>query len=256
MNPPRPWCVAESTWAVVRESAYDIAVLPWGATEPHGTHLPYATDVIEAESIAWAAAEIAWGRGAKVAVLPAIPFGVQTGQLDLPLCVNLMPSTQLAMLRDIVASVRGAGPKKFVIFNGHGGNDFRPIVRELQPAFPDVLLSVTSWFAMHDGKGVIDVIGDHADERETSLMLHLRPDLVAERSTWGDGATKQHRIDAHRTGRAWSPRPWTEVSAETGVGDPSAATAENGRRYFDAIVSRLADYFVQLAAADPDRLYG
>ncbi|HKE92215.1 MAG TPA: creatininase family protein, partial [Gemmatimonadales bacterium] len=64
----------EVTWRTVRETGYQVAVLPWGATEAHNTHLPYGTDTIETEAIAARAAQLAWEKGAKVAVLPAMPF--------------------------------------------------------------------------------------------------------------------------------------------------------------------------------------
>jgi creatinine amidohydrolase len=97
--PVRPYILAETTWKTVREMAYDVAVLPWGATEAHNYHLPYGTDNFESEHIAAEAARLAWDAGARVVVLPIVPFGVQTGQLDIPFCLNLYPSTQVAVLR-------------------------------------------------------------------------------------------------------------------------------------------------------------
>ena len=253
-NPdPTPWLIARSTWPTVRSANYEVAVLPWGATEAHGLHLPYATDNYEVEAVAAEAGRRAWYAGARVAILPAIPFGVQTGQLDLPFCVNLMPSTQTLMLNDILSSVVSGTPsvRKFVILNGHGGNDFRQILRELQPRFPSLFLSTLSWFTAHDGKGIIDVIGDHADERETSLMMHLEPSTVAPREQWGDGSTNPWTLKAIRDRTAWAPRPWTKATNDTGVGDPSAATQEKGEQYFNAIATRVAEYFTQLAAWTP-----
>ena len=98
----RPYVLAESTWKEVQTAGYQLAVLPWGATEAHNIHLPYGTDVMEAEAIATESARLAWERGAKVTVLPTIPFGVQTGQLDIDLCINMNPSTQAMVLRDVV----------------------------------------------------------------------------------------------------------------------------------------------------------
>ena len=250
-----PWMIERSNWPTVTGTAYNVVVLPWGATEAHGNHLPYATDTLEVAAIAAESARIAWAVGAKVAVLPAIPFGVQTGQLDIPFCINLNPSTQAVILNDILASLAATKVRKFVLLNGHGGNDFRQILRELQPRFPHLFLSTMSWFTAHDGRGIIDVPGDHADERETSLVLHLHPELVALRETWGKGTSNAWTLAALRDRSAWAPRQWTLATNDTGVGDPQAATADKGRRYFNAICERVAGYFVELARADLNSLY-
>lgn len=124
----RPYILSELTYQTTRETAYDLAVLPWGATEAHNLHLPYGTDTIETERIAAEAARIAWDQGARVIVLPAVPFGVQTGKLDVPLCLNVNPSTQLHLLRDLADGLARNGLKKLVVLNGHGGNDFRQMI--------------------------------------------------------------------------------------------------------------------------------
>src|SRR5438132_1177685 len=103
---PRPYILNELTWNTVRDVRYEVAVLPWGATEAHNFHLPYSTDNIETERIAALAARHASERGARVVVLPVVPFGVNTGQLDIPLCLNLNPSTQA---RAPVQDPRAAG---------------------------------------------------------------------------------------------------------------------------------------------------
>src|SRR5260370_23842284 len=131
--PARPYMLSELTWKTVRDTRYEIAVLPWGATEAHNLHLPYTTDNIETERIAALAAAQAWERGARVVVLPLVPFGVNTGQLDIPLCLNLNPRTQALAVRDVAATLAGQGIPKLVILNGHGGNDFRQMIRQLQP---------------------------------------------------------------------------------------------------------------------------
>jgi creatinine amidohydrolase len=91
--PPRPYILAEITWQTVRQTNYEVVILPWGATEAHNYHLPYATDNIQADYVAAEAARKAWEQGAKVVVLPNVPFGVNTGQLDITLDLNLNPST-------------------------------------------------------------------------------------------------------------------------------------------------------------------
>jgi Uncharacterized protein, putative amidase len=131
--PSRPYVLAESNWKTVKDTPFEVAILPWGATEPHNYHLPYGTDNYETGAIAERAAEMAWKKGAKVVVLPTVPFGVNTGQLNLRLALNINPSTQLALLTDLASAIAGQGLKKLLILNGHGGNDFRQMIRELQP---------------------------------------------------------------------------------------------------------------------------
>jgi creatinine amidohydrolase len=122
--PPRPYILAETNWKAVKDQTYDVAVLPWGATEAHNYHLPYATDTMQCDYVAAESARIAWEKGAKVIVLPTIPFGVNTGQLDIRLDINMNPSTQMAVLRDIVDVLARQQINKIVVMNGHGGNDF------------------------------------------------------------------------------------------------------------------------------------
>src|SRR5437879_11192081 len=159
----RPYMLNELTWKTVRDSRYEVAVLPWGATEAHNFHLPYSTDNIETEEVAARAAERAWKAGAKLVVLPIVPFGVNTGQLAIPLCINMNPSTQALVLRDVASSLAGQGIKKLVILNGHGGNDFRQMIRELQPQV-SLFLCVVHWCTILDLQTYFSVFVDHGGE--------------------------------------------------------------------------------------------
>lgn len=251
---PRPYILNELTWKTARDARYDIAVLPWGATEAHNFHLPYSTDNIETEAIAALSAEQAWQRGAKVVVLPVVPFGVNTGQLDIPLCVNMNPSTQALVLRDVATALAGQGVPKLVILNGHGGNDFRQMIRELQPQIP-LFLSTVNWYRVVDPKAFFSDLGDHAGELETSVMLHVAPERVRPLSEAGPGAARHFKIQAFREGWAWAPRQWRQVTDDTGVGNPAAATAEKGRKYVDAVSRKIGEFLVELARADTARMY-
>lgn len=252
---PRPWIIAETTWQHVATCRYEVAVLPWGATEAHNHHLPYGTDNYQNEHIVAEAGRLAWAQGAKVAILPSIPFGVQTGQHDIPFCINLNPSTQHIILGDIIASLARAGVPKFVLLNGHGGNDFRQMLRELQLAHPTVFLSTVNWYGIDSGASTFDIVGDHADERETSMMLHLHPDLVLPREAWGDGRTYPSRLRAIREKWAWAQRDWRKATHDTGAGDPRHSTAERGATYLEGLVREFASYLVELAAVDTGDLY-
>jgi creatinine amidohydrolase len=250
----RPYILAETTWKAVSETQYQVAVLPWGATEAHNYHLPYGTDTIQCDYLAAEAARLAWEAGARVVVLPTVPFGVQTGQLDIPLCLNVNPGTQAAVLRDVAFSLSGQGIRKLVVLNGHGGNDFRQMIRELQPQV-NLFLSAIDWYRVVDPAPYFENLGDHAGEMETSVMQHIAPDLVLPLSEAGEGRERKFRIAAFREGWAWAPRQWTQVSTDTGVGNPKAASVEKGARYTAAVVERIGSFLVELAAADAGDLY-
>jgi creatinine amidohydrolase len=251
----RPYILAENTWKTVKATEYVLAVLPWGATEAHNYHLPYGTDIIEAERVAAEAARLAWDEGVKLTVLPTIPFGVNTGQFDVKLDMNMNPSTQFAVLRDVVDVLNRQGIYKLIILNSHGGNDFRQMIRELGLQYPKMFLSSCNWYQAVDQKEFFENKDDHAGEMETSVIMHLTPHLVRPLSEAGDGAGKKFRITAIREGWAWAERKWLQVTKDTGVGDPRKATAEKGEKYFKAVTDKVARYFVEVARADNNDLY-
>ncbi|HEY4218146.1 MAG TPA: creatininase family protein [Gemmatimonadaceae bacterium] len=250
----RPFILAESTWKTVAATPYTAAVLPWGATEAHNYHLPYGTDTMQAEQVAARAAERAWAKGARVAVLPGVPFGVNTTQLDIKLCLNMNPSTQAALLGDLVSALDGQGIHKLLILNAHGGNDFRQIIRELQPK-TRVFLCNINWWSCVDVRQFVEEAGDHAGEAETSAMLHLAPALVSPLTEAGEGRARASKLRGVREGWAWAPRRWTQVTADTGIGNPHKATPAKGEAYVNAAVDRVADFLIELDALSLDSLY-
>lgn len=250
----RTHLLAEVTWKHVMQESYEVAVLPWGATEAHNYHLPYATDNYETGAVAAESARIATERGARVIVLPTIPFGVQTGQADIPFCINMMPSTQALVLRDIVQSLEATTVRKLVVLNGHGGNDFRQMIRELQVGTP-ILLASVNWWQVVPAKDFFDDPGDHGGALETSMMMHLEAPLVRPLDEAGEGAERRPRIAGLRERWAWTPRPWTQVSEDTGIGNPAGATAKKGEAYFGAVTDKIGGFLAELSAADPEELY-
>jgi len=251
----RPYILAESNWKTVKDSTYEVAVLPWGATEAHNFHLPYGTDVIEADHVAAESARQAWERGAKVIVLPTIPFGVNTGQFDVTLDINMNPTTQLAVLRDIVTVLNRQEIYKLIILNSHGGNDFKTMIRQLGLEFPKMFICSCNWYQAVDQKEFFEHKDDHGGEMETSMILHLTPDLVRPLEEAGDGAAKKFRIGAIREGWAWAERKWLQVTKDTGVGDPRKASAEKGERYFTAVTKKVSSFFYEVAKSDRGDLY-
>lgn len=240
-----------ANWGDVKEHVYDIAILPWGAMEPHNYHLPYLTDCILSSEIASDAAELAFQQGVTSMVLPPVYFGSQNaGQWNKPFCVHTRSETQKAILLDIVTSLYGQGFRKMVIVNGHGGNSFKSYIRDLGMDFPDFKIVVVDWFAVLHKKGYFEADpDDHAGEQETSVMLHYRPELVSmERA--GDGATVGGKVAALDAGVGWSPRHWDEVSKDTGIGNPKKSTAEKGKRYAEAVAGKIARLLIELKGAD------
>jgi creatinine amidohydrolase len=252
--PSRPYVLAETNWKAVKDTPFEVAVLPWGATEPHNYHLPYGTDNYETGSLAERAAEIAWNQGAKVVVLPTVPFGVNTGQLDLRLAINMNPSTQFALLGDITSALTKQGVRKLLILNGHGGNDFRQMIRELQPRV-NLFICMINWWTCVSGSTYFDEPGDHAGEMETSMMMALEPNLLLPLSEAGSGKAKKFRVAGLREGWAWAPRHWSKVTEDTGTGNPARSTAVKGEKFLSAVTERIGGFLVDLANADPSNMY-
>jgi creatinine amidohydrolase len=251
----RPYLLNEVNWKTVKETNYQVVILPWGATEAHNYHLPYTTDNIQCNYIAAEAARIAWEKGAKIIVMPVIPFGVNSGQLNFKLTINMNPSTQIAIMNDFVGSLAVQGIRKLVILNGHGGNDFKPIIRELQPKFKDVFMVLINWYQAVKWEKYFEDLGDHAAEVETSVMLNIAPGLVAPLSQAGKGQTKKLKFRDKGFDFIWAPRDWEKISSDTGAGNPAKATKEKGAKYLKETIEKIAGFLIELSKTNPDQLY-
>jgi creatinine amidohydrolase len=252
----KPYILEQTNWKQVKSEKYEVAILPWGATEPHNYHLPYGTDSLETAKITQEAAEKAWEKGARIMVLPTIPLGVQNpGQIDLPFCLHTKPSTQTLIFKDIVEALYKQGIRKLILMNGHGGNDFKPMIREIQPQFSEMLISLVEWFKILNLSEYFEEDGDHANEMETSVIMHYFPHLVLPLSEAGDGIAKSSKLEGVSNNTAWMPRQWNKVSGDTGVGNPKKATAEKGEKYLEDLTARIGDFFVEMASCDLTDLY-
>lgn len=247
----KPYILSQLTLADVRATRWDMAVLPFGATEPHNLHLPYGIDNFQVEAIADGACSHAWELGAKVLLLPTIPVGVNTNYFKVsgavPLSFN--PSTLLAIIRDITDSLARQRVDRLLLVNGHGGNELKPLVRELH-ADSKVFTAVCDWFRLAADlvREIIEQPGEHADETETSLALALVPELVRMEKA-DKGTLAPSMIEGINKGWVSITRPWHLVTTNTGAGDPSKATAEKGARLLKAIVGRLGGVIHQMATA-------
>ena len=237
-----------TTFGSARERQYDVVLLPWGATEPHNLHLPYLTDSILSHDIAVDVAnEVFEQHGVRCMVMPPVNMGAQNpGQRELPFCIHARYETQKAILTDIVSSLYVQGFRRMLIVNGHGGNVFKPMIRDLLLDYPDFLVASSEWFKMADPKLFFESPGEHADEIETSVMMHYHPDLV-NLDEAGEGKAKRFALKAMKEGRVWIPRDWEKVSADTGIGNPLKSTAEKGRRFAEAVVKEYVTFLKELS---------
>lgn len=239
--------LAVSCYGKVKPLKYDLAVLPWGATEPHNLHLPYLTDCILSHDVAVDAARLAFDQyGVRCMVLPYITAGSQNpGQRELNFCIHYRYETQKAILTDIVASLYAQGHRRLLIINGHGGNSFKNMIRDLSVDYPDFLIATSEWFTVIPAKEYFEEPGDHADELETSVMMHYHPELV-NLDEAGEGKSKKFASQMLNEKVAWVPRHWMKVSEDTGIGNPKKASAEKGKRYVEAVTAKYAQLFKEL----------
>jgi creatinine amidohydrolase len=254
---PHPCILAEQTHDFIRSQKWEVAVLPFGATEPHNLHMPYGTDNFQVEEIGKRACQAACEAGAKVLLLPTMPFGVNTNHLKVPgaLALSVTPTTLLSVITDLVDSLERQGVKKLVLLNGHGGNELKPLMRELFHC-TGVFMCVCDWFRMATDQypQIFAEPGEHADEVETSLGLAFFPHLLKPELA-DDGAAKPTRFEAINRGWISITRPWHLVSKNTGLGNPAAASADKGQRLMDILVARLSAFLVQLSAAKMDEQF-
>jgi len=257
----RPWILAETNYHHVKDCEYSVAVLPMGATEPHNLHLPYGTDTFETEVIGTRVCEAAWNQGAKVVMLPTIPYGTETNQTKCRLSMNVNPSTLGMVIGDLVESLAGHEIFKLVILNGHGGNDFKPLLREMLGTTP-VQLFLCDWFhgiSADAQQQLFEEPGDHAGAMETAFGLAYFNDLVRKNEDGtiaaDDGATNVPRFTAINNGWVSITRPWHLLTSNTGSGNPHEATAEQGQALVNIVVERLSAFLVDLAASPIDETF-
>ncbi len=246
--------------AQVRASRPHVALVPFGATEPHNLHLPYGTDTFQVINIAQRLADEAQTKGAKIVVLPAIPYGTETNLAGFPLAINLQPSTLTTIIRDLAVSLAASGIRKIVLLNGHGGNDFKPVLRELYGQL-DAHLFLINWYQVIADVycEIFDEADDHAGEMETSLALACFPEWIARAADGqlaaDDGRKQPCQFEAVNRGWVQLSRPWHLLTTNSGAGNPHRATAEKGHKLLDLLVQRLAPFLVELSASRIDHQF-
>lgn len=248
----------ELTRIEAREVARDgIVILPVGATEQHGPHLPTGTDAFAIEKIARLAAE-GVDLDVPIVVAPTLPFGSSHHHLPFGGTMSLGTETYYQVITDLVESLIMGGWGQIVIINGHGGNHeiIQVVARDLALKHPASIAAFSywhpSWRSLTEvGAHDIAPFPGHAGQFETSLMMALRPDLVREPRPHRDGS---FAVDAQTYAplvRVETHGSWQQMDGYTD--SPDLGTAENGTTYLEVIVRDVARVLVEFHAATGNR---
>lgn len=230
--------------AVARRAPEAVALVPMGACEQHGPHLPLGTDTIVVSHLAAdVAARLA--DDVDVIVTPAVAVGYSPHHVPIGPTLTAGVATLTALLGDVCASLVGSGFRRIFLLNGHGGNAELVVVAARAAAQEhQVKVGAGSYWAMAwpeleaSGAQKRGRLPGHAGAFETSLMLALRPDLVVD-------PPRRHAAFAPNPAGYFGPYhledPEALAATEGFSDDPSAASADDGRRYLDCAVAGVAE---------------
>ena len=226
-------------------------IIPLAATEQHGPHLPLATD----RMIGWHfLLELEKQIAEKILVLPSLTIGCSEHHLDFAGTLHYSHDTHAAMVEDIIESLMHHGFGRIILFNSHGGNQglAQTLVERLGPEV-EIMVAITWWKLATSALRELNESGfggvGHAGEFETSLMLHIAPELVKEdlispgqnqpTVSWAKGDLLQApSVSLYKS--------MQEMTPNGVLGDPTAATAEKGARITALVVSRLKEIIFDL----------
>lgn len=250
MSGARYWQDLATTDFAALDRARTVALLPVAAIEQHGPHLPLAVDAAINEGIMRAAMARMPG-DCPLLVLPMLPIGKSNEHADFPGTLSLGAETAIRMLTEIGDSVARAGLRKLILFNSHGGQPqiIDIVAQDLRARHAMIALPVNSWRLMRPGALLPERElreGIHGGAAETSIMLHLRPELVrrSELRRFHAAARDSEGFPgiapAGRFAFAWQAQ---DLNAAGAVGDASLATAELG----GVLVDQAATALVALA---------
>ena len=244
------WDLTQTNQARLKQQMPNVAVLGASAIEAHNYHLPEGQDFLHTEAIVKRVAQMAWEKTSSVICLPTIPYGVDCNLLEFPLTIHVKQTTLDLMLTEIVASLAHHGIRKIVLINGHGGNDFTPLVRQIQADLGVFIFWCNVYEVGQDKHNeIFDTADDHAGELETSMALALFPELV-ELEQADSGASRPFQFEALDRGWIKTSRMFSNLNDHCGNADPSLSTAEKGQQYLDFICNRISNFLIELAEAD------
>jgi creatinine amidohydrolase len=206
-------------------------LIPFGATEEHGDHLPLSTDTLHAVEVGRKLAE-----KRPIFIAPAVPYGVCRSTAMHPGTITISTETLKALAMDLVASFYRQGLRCFVLLTGHAGGTHTSALIDagecLLERFGDLRIAVLTEYllASTEGRNIIETAGDsHAGEIETSRILHSHPQLVKGRGK-REFPTFPRGILVRNKPNFWPGGVW---------GDPTQASAEKGARLEKLVIEAL-----------------
>jgi creatinine amidohydrolase len=236
----------------------ELVLLPIGAHEQHGSNIAVSTDTVSAEALCHAAAARV---GPRVAVAPAVPWGISWHHLRFPGTISLRPTTLIALLEDIVGSLAPHGMNRFLLVNGHGGNNatITVAIEQIKQTTSVPLIASVYGYALiaEQARALLppEAIG-HGGADEAALVMAVAPHRVKPRDFAPPQPTGRQAKTAELL-RAYGgvlARPYHEVTHTGTTGDATTATVELGQQILDGAARRLAEIIAVLLreAADAD----
>lgn len=253
----------EMSWKDVEEilKLTDVCIVPVGAVEQHGPHLPLGSDTFIAQEMACRACAVLKDKGIYAAVGPSIPFGVHPEAMHYPGSVQIKPSTLVLLLKEVCVALHDMGFHRIALLMGHDANipAMQVALQELQIERNMDVMCV-NWLLPHlaDQKRILPTewADGHGGARETSRALAAFPELVQMDKIVpfikpnGPGKSVPYSNEPLMGGAVY--RPMTKGSMKYypdncpgQLGDPSLATAEAGDALYDALAAWLADLLIQ-----------
>lgn len=261
--PSRRWAdVSARDFALAQRSglaAQTVAILPVGAVEQHGPHLPLKVDTALVEGVMDAALPL-MAADVPVLVLPTQAIGLSLEHQDYAGTLSLSPATLLAVWTELGVCVARAGVKKLLIFNAHGGNvsSMDIVARQLRMQC-GLLVYHSSWFNLPQPAGVNEAFsahehrfGVHGGETETSMMLHLAPELVRmehARNFASSSEVRARQFPILGNGKSaklgWAMQDYNPQGA---AGNAAAADAQRGQALVQGAAASLAQLCAEIHA--------
>ena len=259
----RHYILSETNYAYTKANPYEVAVLPLGATEPHNLHLPYGTDMFEGTIVGEKICEAAHRRGGQGRA--AADDSLRHRDEHAPLSAGDERRSDDAVSlrhrhRQVAAS--HSGVRKIVLLNSHGGNEMKPLLRELADKI-DGHLFLCNWYTgarRTEYAGIFEHADDHAGEMETSFILAYSSAPRRQNARRQAGRRRRRRRPRPASkpiNRGWVSitRPWHLLTTNTGSGYPHAASPEKAEKMLALLAERLGTFLVELSAAKIDERF-